>query len=252
MDEAGLSPGPNPPPVTADEYMKRLGSLPLAFQPGEKWLYHTGIDVLGVLIARAAGQPLEEVLAGRLLRPLSMKDTGFHVPAAKLDRLTAAYRPDPRTGALTLSDDPRDTPLTQPPPFPAGGSGLVSTADDLLAFCTMMLNKGRRGPRRVLSRPSVLLMTSDQLTPQQQAENALFFSDGAASWGFGLSVVIRRSELAGSPGRFGWNGGRGTSVYVDPAEELIGILLTQREMTSPLPPDVFSDFWTCAYQAIDD
>ena len=116
----------------------------------------------------------------------------------------------------------------------------------------MMLNTGRYGARRVLSRPSVLLMTSDQLTEAQKAENGMFFGDGAATWGLGVSVIIRRTELAGSPGRFGWDGGTGTSVYVDPAEELIGILLTQREMTSPLPPDVFTDFWTCAYQAIDD
>ena len=251
MEEAELQPGPGSAPVEPDEWMKRLGSLPLAFQPGEKWLYHTGSDVLGVLMARATGQPLAEVLAERVLRPLGMADTGFHVPETSLPRLAAAYRPDPETGALVLSDDPRQSRWGRPPAFPSAGSGLVSTADDLLAFCTMMLSKGRHGAGRLLSRPSVELMTTDLLTEQQKAENAIFFG-GNSGWGLGFQVFTRQTTLASAPGRFGWNGGTGTSVYTDPAEELIGILLTQREMTSPLPPTAFRDFWTCAYQAIDD
>jgi CubicO group peptidase (beta-lactamase class C family) len=251
MDEAGLLPGPAVTQIGPDEWLKRLGSLPLAYQPGEKWLYHTGSDVLGVLMARATGQPLAEVLAQRVLQPLGMADTGFCVPETSLHRLAAAYRPDPETGALALSDDPRDSEWGRPPAFPSAGGGLVSTADDLLAFCTMMLNKGRHAAGRILSRPSVELMTTDLLTEQQKAENAIFFR-GNSGWGLGFQVFTRRTTLASTPGRFGWTGGTGTSVYTDPAEELIGILLTQREMTSPLPPDVFRDFWTCAYQAIDD
>jgi CubicO group peptidase (beta-lactamase class C family) len=251
MDEAGLSPGPEPAPIEPDEWMKRLGNLPLVHQPGEKWMYHTGSDVLGVLMARATGRPLEEFLKERLLELLGMKDTGFHVPADKLARLPAAYRLDPETGALVLDDDPRQTLWGRPPAFPSAAGGLVSTADDLLAFCTMMLNKGRYGGERILSRLSVELMTTDQLTEEQKAENAVFFG-GGSGWGLGVNVVTRRNDLAAVPGRFGWNGGTGTSVYTDPAEELIGILLTQRHMTSPMPPAVFRDFWTCAYQAIDD
>jgi CubicO group peptidase (beta-lactamase class C family) len=251
MDEAGLSPGPGVTQIEPDEWMKRLGSLPLAGQPGEKWMYDTGLDVLGVLMARATGQPLAVVLAERVLRPLGMADTGFSVPQASLHRLAAAYRPDPATGTLMLTDDPRQSMWGRPPAFPSAGGGLVSTADDLLAFCTMMLNKGRRDGGRVLSRPSVELMTTDQLSERQKAENAVFF-EGNSGWGLGVQVFTRRTSLASTPGRFGWTGGTGTSVYTDPAEELIGILLTQREMTSPLSPLVFSDFWTCAYQAIDD
>jgi CubicO group peptidase (beta-lactamase class C family) len=115
----------------------------------------------------------------------------------------------------------------------------------------MMLNKGRHGNERILSRPAVELMTTDQLTEQQKAENAIFFDDNS-TWGLGVQVITQRNDLSAVPGRFGWTGGTGTSVYTDPAEELIGILLTQRHMTSPLPPAVFRDFWTCAYQAIDD
>ena len=251
MAEAGLEPGADSPPAGPDEWMKRIGSLPLAYQPGEKWLYHTGFDVLGVLLARATGRPLAEVLAERVLRPLGMTDTGFQVPAASLHRLPAAYSPDPATGAPVLTDDPRDSLWGRPPPFPSAGGGLVSTADDLLAFCTMMLNKGRHGTDRVLSRPTVELMTTDLLTDQQKAENEIFFG-GNSGWGLGFQVFTRRTSLISTPGRFGWTGGTGTSVYTDPAEELIGILLTQREMTSPVPPEVFRDFWTCVYQAIDD
>jgi CubicO group peptidase (beta-lactamase class C family) len=251
MVEAGLEPGMTAAPVEPDEWMKRLGSLPLAYQPGDKWLYHTGSDVLGVLMARATGQPLAEVLAERILRPLGMADTGFHVPGASLHRLAGAYRPDEATGAPVLTDDPRQSRWGGPPPFPSAGGGLVSTADDLLAFCTMMLNKGRHGDSRLLARPTVELMTTDLLTERQKAENGIFFG-GNSGWGLGFQVFNRRKTLASTPGRFGWTGGTGTSVYTDPAEELIGILLTQREMTSPDPPSVFGDFWTCAYQAIDD
>ena len=251
MNEAGLDPGPGEPGIAPDEWMKRLGGLPLAYQPGDKWLYHTGSDVLGVLMARLTGQPLAEVLAERILRPLGMSDTGFHVPEASLHRLPPEYSPDPETGALSLSDDPRHSLWGQPPAFPSAGGGLVSTADDLLAFCTMMLNKGRHGGGRVLARPTVELMTTDLITKQQKAENKIFFG-GNSGWGLGFQVFLRRTTLASTPGRFGWTGGSGISVYTDPAEELIGMVLTQREMTSPEPPKVYRDFWTCAYQAIDD
>ena len=230
--------------------MKRLGRLPLAYQPGEAWLYHMGADVLCVLLARAAGTPLPDLLAERVFGPLGMTDSGFCVPADKRGRLAAAYQPD-EDGRLVLEDDPAnsDSAWLRPPSFP---SELVSTADDLLAFATMLLARGRApGGERLLSRPAVELMTTDQLTAEQRAANTLFFGDGGG-WGMGLHVTGRRDNLAGTPGRFGWNGGTGTTMYMDPAEDLAGILLTQRYMTSPQPPAVFRDFWTCAYAAIDD
>lgn len=251
MDEAGLSPGPESPSVDPDEWMRRLGSLPLVHQPGERWLYHTGSDVLGVLIARAAGRPLPEFLHERIFAPLGMADTAFSVHAEDLHRLPASYRPDPATGGLELVDHPGRSRWGRPPVFPSGGGGLVSTADDLLVFCSMLLRHGRHGDHRILSRPSVELMTTDQLTEAQKAENLLFLG-GGSGWGLGVQVVTRRDDIAAVPGRFGWTGGTGVTVYTDPAEELIGILLTQRYMTSPVPPAVFTDFWTCAYQAIDD
>lgn len=249
--EAGLAPGPIPSPLTPDEWMKRLGSLPLIHQPGEKWMYHTGSDILGVLIARASDQSLETFFHERLFGPLGMKDTGFHVPAEKLDRLPPTYWANPETGALLVHDDPGDSRWASPPAFPSGGGGLVSTADDYLSFCQMMLNKGRHGHERILSRPSVALMTTDQLTSAQKAGAEVFFGD-SRSWGFGLAVQTKRDDLCASPGRFGWDGGMGTSGYSDPQEEMVGILMTQRLMDSPQPPAVFLDFWTSAYQAIDD
>jgi len=250
MEEAGLAPGPTPPSLTPDEWMKRLGALPLVHQPGEGWMYHTGSDVLGVLIARASGQTLESFLRERLFEPLGMKDTAFHVPAEKLSRLPPSYVRRRETGALALHDDPGASRWAHPA-FSSGGGGLVSTADDYLAFCQMMLDKGRYGHQRILSRPSVELMTTDHLTPQEKAEASVFFADGSG-WGFGMGVCTRRDDLASTPGRFGWNGGTGTSAYTDPREEMVGILMTQRLMDSPTPPAVFRDFWTSAYQAIDD
>jgi CubicO group peptidase (beta-lactamase class C family) len=246
------SPQPQTPPAP-DEWIRRFGTLPLMRQPGEKWMYNTGSDVLGVLIARASGQPFQTFLRERLFEPLGMKDTGFSVPAAKLDRLAASYWTNPATAAFELYDPAEGGQWSRPPAFPSGGGGLVSTVDDYLAFGLMMLNRGTHGSERILSRPSVETMTTDQLTPDQKAVSGLvpgyFDSHG---WGFGVSVVTRREDLADSVGRFGWDGGLGTSWCSDPQEALVGILMSQRAWTSPNPPDVCRDFWTLAYQAIDD
>ena len=248
---AGLAPGPLQLDVTADEFMKRLGSLPLFYQPGERWLYHTGSDVLGVLIARVTGQPLETVLQERLFAPLGMRDTGFQVPAAKLDRFASAYMMDPQAKKLGFFDDAANSRWSKPPPFAAGGSGLVSTVDDFHAFYRMLMSHGLHQGERILARPTVELMMSDQLTAEQKQGAELFFGHGA-SWGMGGAVITRRTDIFTTPGRFGWDGGYGTSAHLDPAENMIGILMTQRMMESPTPPRVSRDFWTGAYQAFND
>jgi len=249
----GLGP-PSPASMPApDEWIRRLGSLPLMHQPGKKWMYSTGSDVLGVLIARASGQPFEAFLRERIFDPLGMKDTGFSVPAEKINRLATSYATNPQTGAFEVYDQPASGQWSRPPAFPAGASGLVSTADDFLAFSQMMLNKGKLGSVRILSRPSVELMTTDQLTPEQKATSGLtevFFE--SRGWGFGVSIVTRRTELAASIGMYGWDGGLGTSWRADPTEDLTGILLTQCMWPSPSGPDVFLDFWAALYQSIDD
>jgi CubicO group peptidase (beta-lactamase class C family) len=252
MADAGVAPNPNPPDVPPDEFMKRLGALPLAYQPGERWLYHTGSDMLGVLIARASGQSLPAFMQDHLFGPLGMKDTGFEVPPEKVGRLASNYMTDPNDRTkLVFFDDARDSRWSRPQPFAAGGSGLVSTVDDYLAFQRMLLGRGRYGGERILSRPTIELMMTDQLTSGQRQGAELFFGHGA-SWGLGGAVVTRRTHLWATPGRYGWDGGYGTSAHVDPAEDIAGVLMTTRMMESPQLPAVFDDFWTSAYQAIDD
>jgi len=251
--QIGMGP-PMPQAMPApDEWIRRVGTLPLMHQPGEKWMYNTGSDVLGVLIARASGQPLERFLRERMFEPLGMKDTGFSVPTAEIDRLVPSYWTNPKTGEFERYDEAEGGQWSHPPAFPSGAGGLVSTIDDYLAFGQMMLNKGKHGSERLLSRPSVETMTTDQLTPEQKSVSGLvpgyFDSHG---WGFGVSVVTKRDDLAGPVGRYGWDGGLGTSWYSDPREEMVSILMTQRAWTSPSPPNVCLDFWTSAYQAIDD
>lgn len=251
LAEAGLAPGPNPPPFGSEEVMRRLGELPLVYQPGERWLYHTAFDVLGVLIERAAEQPLERFLRERILDPLGMRDTGFHVPPDRLHRLPPSYVPDPHGGPLAIRQDSGDHDWSRPPAFASGGAGLVSTADDYAVFLRMMLDGGRHGDERILSRPSVALMTTDHLTPEQKASAGELLDDNAG-WGFGVTVTRLRDRLEASPGRFGWEGGRGTAAYADPSEDLVGVLMTQLGMDAPASPGVFADFCTSAYQAIDD
>jgi CubicO group peptidase (beta-lactamase class C family) len=253
MAEAGVAPGPTLPSHAPDELMKRFGSLPLVHQPGEQWLYNSGSDILGVLISRAAGTSLEEFLRERIFAPLGMNDTGFSVPEIKLDRLASSYWTNFATGEFEVFDGVDDSRWARPPVFESGSGGLVSTVDDLLAFGQMMLKGGKHGNERILSRPSVEVMTTDHITPEQKAVSD-FFPDfwDSHGWGFGVSIVTRRDDLAANPGTYGWDGGYGTSWYVDPKEELIGILMTQRVWDSPSPPGVLSDFWTSAYAAIDD
>jgi CubicO group peptidase (beta-lactamase class C family) len=231
--------------------MRRYGRLPLIYQPGERWLYNTGSEILGVLIARASGTTLGEFLRERIFDPLGMRDTAFHVPPSKLDRFVTAYVRNRESQKLKVFDDPVTGKFAHPPVFENAGAGLVSTAEDFNAFAQMMLNGGRLGSTRILSRPSVELMTTDHLAPEQKLGSELFFNDNRG-WGFGLSVFNRRDHLHNVPGRFGWDGGYGTSWYSDAREQLTGILLTQRLMDSPEPPPAMADFWVAAYQAIDD
>jgi len=244
-------PAPAGPPEP-DEWIRRLGTLPLMHQPGEKWMYNTGADVLGVLIARASGQPLETFLAERVFGPLGMSDTGFAVPASQQSRLATSYWTDPATGKVAVYDEPSGQ-WSSLPAFPSGGGGLVSTADDYLVFGQLLLGMGKYGGERILSRPSVELMTADHLTPAQKAVSGLvpgFFD--SHGWGFCMSVLTRRDNVAMAPGTFGWDGGMGTCWYCDPAEDMITILMTNQAWTSPEPPALCRDFWTSAYQAIDD
>ena len=243
--------GPPWPPtsLTPDGWMAALGSLPLMYQPGERWLYNTGAQVLGVLVARAAGKDLPTVLHERVCGPLGMRDTGFSVPPEQLHRLPTYYAPRD-DGGLTLLDAPSDSWWGTPPSFPDASGMLVSTIDDLWAFVSMLLAGGTsRDGERVLSEQAVSSMTTDRLTADQRAGAAPFL-DGAG-WGLGMSAPARGGEDGPLPGAgFGWDGGSGTTWRTHPASGVTGILLTQRAMTSPQPPAVFQDFWAGVNTAV--
>jgi CubicO group peptidase (beta-lactamase class C family) len=244
--------GPPHPSLTpdADEWMRRLGELPLMYQPGERWLYNTSCDLLGVLVARASGKSFEGFLRERLFDPLGMKDTAFSVPASKLDRLPGVYQFNHDTKTLEPFDCAQNGEYSRPPAFESGAGGLVSTVDDYYAFCRMMLNKGVWGLERILSESSIESMTRDQLLPEQKIGAEMFFRNHS-SWGFSMGVNIRQEKPWTVPGRFGGDGGFGTSACSDPTNDFVGILLTQRMMDSPEPPAVFNDFWALAYWSLE-
>jgi CubicO group peptidase (beta-lactamase class C family) len=240
--------------ASAETFMQRLAALPLACQPGERWLYHMSADILGVLIARVAGTSLGAFMRERIFDPLGMKDTGFDVPENKRARLPPCYAVDFSTGATFVADDPRSGLFSRPAPFHSGGGGLVSTADDLLAFGRMMANHGAYEGGRLLARSTIEAMRTDQITPEQKAASP-FFPDfwDAFGWGFGLSVVTRRFDLGRKAGTFGWDGAFGTSFGIDPSEDLVGTLLVQRSPDSlTLMSAITTDFWTSAYQSLGD
>ena len=248
MHERGLATSPVLTTTPPDEWLANLGSMPLVHQPGEVWMYDIAIDVLGVLIARVVGQPLEAFLRERIFEPLGMNDTAFSVPPEQIHRLPPCYQKFNPDGSVELFDAAEGGRFSRPPTFQSGRGGLVSTADDLLAFGRMLLDKGRSGRERILSRPTVELMTTDQLTPEQRA-GAGFFLGGNRGWGLGMSVFVKRDDVASNPGRFGWDGGYGTSWHADPAEELTAVLLTQ---VLTFPGELYEHFWTSVYQSLDD
>ena len=219
-----------------DMWIKGLGSLPLLAQPGRRWLYNTGASVLGVLLARAAGQPYPDLLRARIFEPLGMRDTAFWT--SETDRLATAYLPTP--AGLTVFDPP-DGGWSRPPAFADGAAGLVSTADDLLAFARMLLRRGDP----VLTAEAVAEMTRDHLTAEQKALAGPAFL-GGRGWGLCQSVVIDGPRT----GAFGWDGGFGSSWLVDPHRDLTVIVLTQRMFDTALAPQVHVDLQAAAYAAV--
>jgi CubicO group peptidase (beta-lactamase class C family) len=217
-----------------DTWIAALGSLPLMAQPGERWMYNTGACVLGVLLARAAGQSFGDVLRTRIFEPLGMTDTAFWT--GEPDRLAAAYLPTP--DGLVLADPP-DGAWSRPPAFEDGAAGLLSTVDDLYSFARTLLGGGAP----VLAPESVAAMTVDQLTAEQKARGGLgpgFFDH--QSWSYCQAVQ--------DTGAFGWNGGKGTSWLVDPVRDLVVIVATQRLFETSDLPQVHRDIQAAGYAAL--
>jgi CubicO group peptidase (beta-lactamase class C family) len=251
IDEAGVAPGFLPSIPDSDTWITRLGALPLIHQPGADWMYHTGAEVLGVLIERVTGQPLGDVLDARILRPLDMVDTGFSVPESKLNRLATAYRVD-ASGTLVVMD-PEFARKMLPPRAPRPGmSELVSTARDFLRFGQMLLDGGTLDGNRILAETSVREMTTDQVTAREKAAWPGFRAFlGDEGWGYGVSVLTAMDTFGRSAGSYGWSGGLNTHWHNDTARRFVGLLLFQREITGPEPGGVVDDFWRLAYRALD-
>ena len=217
-------------PHAPDEWMRRFGTLPLMHQPGERWMYNTGSLLQGVLVRRVSGQPFEAFVKERITRPLGMRDTDFFVPPDKLSRFAGCgFFTDPQSRTKTRMDqDGTASAYATAPVFPSGAGGLVSTVDDYLTFARMLLNGGVHQGRRLLSEQSVRDMTRDQLTPEQKAASTFFpgFFD-TNGWGYGVGITTAPDPVSQVPGRYGWDGGFGTSWINDPGRNLIAIVMTQ-------------------------
>jgi CubicO group peptidase (beta-lactamase class C family) len=237
MRERGIYPGSALLRMPADEFVARVAELPLAFQPGEGWLYDTPIEVLGVVLMRATGRSLSDLVAERITGPLGMTSTAFGTN--ETGRLATAYTP--RDGRLEVLDPP-DGQFAGPPPFEELSSGLVSSAPDVLRFYCEMADGGAP----VIGAGSLALMTSDALTDEQRRGAQPVLAPGE-SWGMGTGVDAEAAQPWMAPGRWGWTGGSGTTAYVDPVRGTVCVLLTQREMTGP--QDGFDDFWTAVAEA---
>jgi CubicO group peptidase (beta-lactamase class C family) len=248
MKAAAHLPGfgmPNPAwPGDDDDFLRELGRLPLQVQPGERWLYSLGSNVLGVLVARASRRPLDEVLRERLFEPLGLVDTDFFVPSAKRDRLVTGYvKRDGQLEPFALNGLYEERPR-----FLAGDSGLVSTADDYAAFARFLFEGTAPNGRRLLKTETLKAMTTNRLTPEQMKDGEMILGPGRG-WGLGIGVHVSASPHGAPAGAFGWDGGFGTSWFNDPATGLTAILLTQRVFDSPDPPPVHKAFWRDAVAA---
>jgi CubicO group peptidase (beta-lactamase class C family) len=237
MIAAGVYPSALPRALSGDEFVGRLAELPLAFQPGEGWLYETGMDILGVLLMRATGRTLSELVADRITTPLGMASTAFR--AVDPSRLATAYLPGP--DGLDLLDPP-DGAFAGPPPFEELSSGLVSTAGDMLRCYTAMADG------ELLPADALALMTTDALPAALHGQAEPITGPGR-SWGLGTGVDVATVRPWQALGRWGWTGGTGTTAEVDPVRGTVAVLLTQRAMAGP--EDGFDDFWTAVATAGD-
>ena len=212
-------------PHEPDEWIRLFGTLPLMCQPGERWQYNVGSLVLGVLVARVAGQPLGDLFAERIFEPLNMRATGFWLPAELTRTLPSYYASNWDTGQMQERHVSTPEEWSRPPVFPSGAGGLVSTIDDFHAFGRMLLDKGAANGKRLLSEYSVELMTTNHLTAEQRAINDPIL--GGRGWGYGVSVVTAPDDAWPVPGRYGWSGGYGTTWFNDPHRRIVAIIMTQ-------------------------
>jgi CubicO group peptidase (beta-lactamase class C family) len=247
---ANVATGLMPYDGTIADSVKHLAAQPLLFNPGKRWEYSLGVDVLGRLVEVVSGKPLDEFFRTRIFEPLGMKDSFFFVPDDKVGRLATAYTYYDDKGLNRFPDTPitegtmsysADYPLKGKKLF-SGGGGLVSTAADYARFCQMMLDNGKAGKTRLLSRKSVELMTHDQLGkigPEQ-----------GFGLGFGVDGVKEPLSELGSPGTYNWGGFFYTGCIIDPKEQMVVIFMAQLHPTGGLTLD--HEVNVLAYQALND
>ncbi|MDZ7915217.1 MAG: serine hydrolase domain-containing protein [Rhodococcus sp. (in: high G+C Gram-positive bacteria)] len=216
MQDNETEAGPAPSPLGADEWLARMAQLPLAFAPGAGWRYHHGFAILGILISRIIGRPLQDHLHDDLIGPLDMPDTGLWVPADQCHRLTAAYRYE--DGSLIETEPAAGGPYAGQPAVDVSHGELVSTLTDFHRFL--------RAIPTIVSTEHLELLTHDQVPDSIKTDDSFYPGFWPQTgWGFGVSVVTGGDHI----GRFGWSGGQGTDFFVDP-DGTIGILLTQTEL----------------------
>lgn len=252
---------------TLDSMIADLANIPLEFSPGEAWNYSVSTDVIGYLVGKISGIPFEQFLKERIFNPLGMTDTDFFVPAEKAHRFAACYNataggmmsfhsPNAK-GSLTLQDDPKTSSFLSPPDFISGGGGLCSTAADYLTFCRALLNGGELGGVRLIGPKTLALMTSNHLPGNRdlpEMSRSMFAEATYNGIGFGLGFSVTmdpaKTLIAGSPGEYAWGGAATTSFWIDPAEELIAIFMTQVLPSSAYP--IRRELRTMVYAAITD
>ena len=237
---------------TLKEVMERLGNIPLVNQPGTRWRYSMSSTVLGYLVEVVSGQPFDEFLRERVFSPLAMDDTAFFVPEGKLDRLATAYVPS-RGGGIAPHEGSVTTRHKRPHAMKSGGAGLVSTAPDYLRFCQMLLNGGELDGERLLAPKTVQMMVSDHLTDDHKpyiVEDRFSGYTKGCGFGLGFSVVndIAQHGIPGSNGMYSWFGAASCYFWIDPAEELIAILMTQFMSVTWYP--LHREFQTATYGAM--
>ena len=236
------------------EVVEIAAAIPLIAQPGAAWNYSIATDILGHLVAVVSGMPFDQFLRTRVTGPLGMVDTDFHVPASKRPRLAANYARGP-DGALMQIDDPEKSLFANPGRIKGGGGGLVSTAVDYLHFCQMMLNKGELAGTRLLGRKTVELMTSNHLRGDMADMGQPRFSESSyfgIGFGLGFSVTLdpAKAQILGSAGEYAWGGAASTAFWIDPAEDMAVLMLTQLMPSSTYP--IRRELRVLTYQAVID
>jgi CubicO group peptidase (beta-lactamase class C family) len=238
---------------TLQEFIGRVAKLPLLYQPGEGWVYSVSVDIQGYLVEKLSGKPFADFLRERIFQPLGMKDTGFYVPADKLDRVASIYQGDAIGGAAAM---PKDAGIGQPPGMPSGGGGLYSTAGDYLRFAQMVLNGGELNGVRLVAPSTIELMRTNHVS--DDVKNARKFGIGLYQMqpglGFGYDFAILEDPLklgsTAGKGTMIWDGVAGTWFWIDPTNDVVFVGIVQRWLMAPGAPDVENLSRALTYQAL--